>query len=70
MPQNNYDDLLAEADIYALIERLNGIRRDIERAIPRELIYKENGEPNVHTRWGAIIYHMQYMRATFISFLA
>lgn len=66
---DNPEEILAESDVYAMIERLNKMEAHITQYIPETLIYKENGEPNVHTRWGAIMYHLQYMRATFRSFL-
>lgn len=63
------DEILVEADVYAMIERLNIMESHIRQYIPSTLFLKESGEPNVHTRWGAILYHLQYMRATLRSFL-
>ena len=63
------DEILVEADVYAMINRLNSMEQHIREYIPSTLYLKEDGSPNVHTRWGAILYHLQYMRATLRSFL-
>lgn len=69
MTTESPDEILVEADVYAMISRLDNMESHIREYIPPTLYLKEDGSPNVHTRWGAILYHLQYMRATLRSFL-
>jgi hypothetical protein len=64
-----FDDLLLEADIYALIKKLEGVSAHIYNNIPNEILLLPNGEPNVRSRWGAIYFHCRAATATLRAFL-
>ena len=64
-----FDDLLLESDIYALVEKLDKVINHIYNNIPNEILLTPSGEANVRTRWGAVYFHATMARASLRAFL-
>ena len=62
------EDFLLEADLHALIEKIDELEAHIKRTVPDELIYTR-GELNSSTRWGCVLQHITMLRATLRAFI-
>jgi len=63
------EDLMLEADVSALLENLNKQLKQIKHQVPNELIFQPNGEPNLHSKWGAIYFHILMARINLKAFI-
>lgn len=63
-----FDDLMLEGAVHALIESLKSSSDHIKEHIPDEVLYQGNGEPNVRTHWGAILFHINMASASLRAF--
>ena len=64
-----FDTVMLESDIYKLIDNLTETIEHIKVTVPDEALYQSNGEPNVRTHWGAIMFHTKMARSSLKAFL-
>ena len=64
-----FDDLLLESDIYALVEKLDKVISHIYDNVPNEILLTPRGEANVRARWGAVYFHATMARASLRAFI-
>lgn len=63
-----FDTLMLEGEIYALLETLTEAQAKIKLFIPDEVLFQSNGEPNIRSHWGAILFHVTMARASLKAF--
>lgn len=63
-----FDDLMLEGDVHALLHELESVQKRIKDGIPNEILYQGNGEPNIRTHWGAVLFHVSMARASLKAF--
>ena len=64
-----FDTVMLESDIYQLMEELTKAIEHIKATVPDEALYQTNGEPNIRTHWGAILFHTSMARVSLNAFL-
>lgn len=64
-----FDDLLLESDVFALMEKLEAVSSHIYATVPNEILLTPSGEANIRTRWGAVYHHVRMARATLKAFV-
>jgi len=64
-----FDTVMLESDIYQLMEELTKAVDHIKVTVPDEALYQTNGEPNIRTHWGAILFHVSMARVSLNAFL-
>lgn len=64
-----FDTVMLESDIYQLMDELTKAVAHIKKTVPEEILFQANGEPNVRTHWGAILFHTSMARASLKAFL-
>lgn len=64
-----FDDLMLEGDVHALLEKMDLVSNHIKQHIPDEILYQGNGEPNFRTHWGAVLFHVTMARASLRAFV-
>lgn len=64
-----FDTLMLESDVHALIEKQTEVMEHIKLAVPDEVLFQANGEPNIRSHWGAIYFHASMARATLRAFI-
>ena len=63
------NQLVAESEVYEILERIDTFTSHIKKQVPESLYIGTDGQPNVRTRWGAILFHLQMARASIRGFM-
>lgn len=63
------ENFLLEADVHALMDHITNLEEHIKRVTPNDILYSVGGEINIRTRWGAVLFHAQSLRATIKAFV-
>jgi len=61
--------LLAEGEVYAIMEQIDHFTKHLRMNVPESLYLGVDGQPNIRTRWGAVLFHLQMARASIRGFM-
>jgi hypothetical protein len=59
---------LLESEVHAMLEQIDSLEKHIKETIPDELLFTQ-GNINIGTRWGAVLFHITMTRATIRAFV-
>lgn len=58
------NSLVLESEVIDMLDSITEFEAHVMSQVPHETLFTLDGQPNVRSRWGAILFHLRLARAT------